>query len=300
LNHAELHEIFSPHPCEVARRLAAAGLPVFPCDMDKRPLVRWSLNSSADANVIASYWRRFPGSLPAINTGQAGLVILDGDRHGGPDGVTALHALLSSCENIAPKVRTPRDGLHVYFRNHCGLGNRTGSLPAGVDVRGRGGYVIAPGAMLPDGNLYKPLGLPDLVEAFERGSIPLLPVRIIELIKARPDDGEPQPAPITTPLADDRRGRRYAEVALQRCVQELIETACGARNTKLNNVAFHMGRLVASQWITYSKVENALLEAMSGNNYIKEHGRKAARDTIRSGLNSGLRKGPIILRERAS
>jgi hypothetical protein len=48
-------------------------------------------------------------------------------------------------------VGTPSSGLHFYFRTTTPYGNSSGSLPDGIDVRGKGGYVIGPGATLPDG-----------------------------------------------------------------------------------------------------------------------------------------------------
>ena len=50
-------------------------------------------------------------------------------------------------------MKTPNGGLHVYFRQPNGeaLGNGRGSLPPGIDVRGAGGFVVGPGARLPDG-----------------------------------------------------------------------------------------------------------------------------------------------------
>jgi hypothetical protein len=41
-------------------------------------------------------------------------------------------------------VRTPSGGLHFYFTAVEGITNSPGNLPAGIDVRGLGGYVIAP------------------------------------------------------------------------------------------------------------------------------------------------------------
>src|SRR3954469_1725602 len=142
----------------LALRLAEAGLPVFPCGPDKRPLVPWRDQSTADAQRVADLWVRHPGALPAIDLAKAGLVVLDGDRHGGRDGVAALRELLQHNgfdHRQHPGVRTPRDGVHVYFRqNGSALTNARGDLPAGVDIRGNGGYVIAPFARLPDGSAY--------------------------------------------------------------------------------------------------------------------------------------------------
>ena len=60
---------------------------------------------------------------------------------------------MAVCRAQVPLVKTPNNGLHVFFKQPNGeaLGNGRGSPPRPVcDVRGQGGFVIAPGARLPD------------------------------------------------------------------------------------------------------------------------------------------------------
>jgi hypothetical protein len=182
------------HNRAFALRHAEAGLPVFPCGPDKRPLVAWRDESTADPARVAELWAKFPGALPAIDLAKAGLVVLDGDRHGGADGVTALRELLQQHgfdHRQHPGVRTPNDGVHVYFRqNGSALTNARGDLPEGIDIRGSGGYVIAPFARLPDGSSYEPVqGTPSLLTAAE--SIPCAPQWLAEIVK-RPVRGGSQ------------------------------------------------------------------------------------------------------------
>ncbi len=67
--------------------------------------------------------------------------------------------------DAAPLAATPNEGNHHFFRQRPGekLGNGRGALPAGIDVRGHGGYVIAPGAVMADGRTYELFG--NLVDA---------------------------------------------------------------------------------------------------------------------------------------
>jgi hypothetical protein len=122
------------------------------------------------------------------------LFVLDGDRHGGPDGRAALRKLLKDQGfdyRIAPSVLTPNDGVHVYLgQNGHELGNARGKLPAGIDARGCGGYVICPYATLSDSRQYKAVpGTPDLISAYKAGTIPHVPQGIVDLIQA--DDQKP-------------------------------------------------------------------------------------------------------------
>ena len=133
--------------------LAAAGISVFPAGSDKRPLlVGWQEKASTEEEQIRQWWDSYPAALPAIVVGLAGLVVIDCDRHpGGSDGIKAFNRLLSANGgNLAdvPMTKTARGGAHLFFRQPPGepLGNGRGELPDGIDVRGVGGFVIAPGA----------------------------------------------------------------------------------------------------------------------------------------------------------
>src|SRR5262245_10303497 len=75
---------------DLALLLAGADIEVFPCGADKKPKVEWRNFSSCDIETIEHWWRRFPNALPGIDLAKAGLIVLDGDRHGGPDGRVAL------------------------------------------------------------------------------------------------------------------------------------------------------------------------------------------------------------------
>lgn len=276
---------------ECAARLAAAGLAVFPLRAHGRhPLVAWGSASSADAATVAQWWQQFPNAVPALDLAKCGLVVLDGDRHNPKvDGVAALRRLLKQQTALPlsalPMVRTPRDGIHTYFRQGAtALTNRRGSLPAGIDVRGAGGFVVAPGAVLPDGKGYMPIkGQPDLALAAK--TIPVVPAAIVALIdpprrraKAQGQHGGPVRF----------RERAYAKAALRRLANELAATAAGSRNEALNRAAFALGTMVARDWVARDEVENALMAAMVANGYEADKGRKAVEATLASGLKAGM------------
>jgi hypothetical protein len=80
-----------------ALRLAGAGLAIFPCGNDKRPLggIRWRDESSNDSAKVAARWQRWPDALVGLDCGKSGLVVVDADRHpGAPDGVSALQKVI--------------------------------------------------------------------------------------------------------------------------------------------------------------------------------------------------------------
>lgn len=278
----------------VALRLAGRGLHVFPTRPNKSPRVLWSKQSTIDLDQIRRWWATWRDSIVGLDLAKAGLVVIDADRHGGPDGVAAFEALAAThgLPDGAPVTETPSGGQHWFFRQPEGapLGNRTGGLPPGIDVRGSGGLVIAPGSALADGRAWEgEPATPDLAEAFVAGAIPQLPAWLAEMIRA-PKDREPQAE--EQPLAASHapagaRERAWVEATLAGVAADLAATGEGGRNNELNSAAYRLGRIVARGWLSDGEVRAALEEACRTNGLWTE-GPREVRATIASGLRSGL------------
>ena len=289
-----------------ALSLAAAGLPVFPAGPDKRPLlVGWREKASSKEDQVRKWWDSYPAALPAIVVGRAGLLVIDCDRHpGGKDGIKAFNQLVTAnsakLANV-PMTKTARGGAHLFFKqpqNDEPLGNGRGELPDGIDVRGVGGFVIAAGAVLPDGKQWQFVnGRPSLVDAFKAGTIPELPQWLADTIRPNQQpngngsDGYARSF-ATVPQADGSwRGEAYAAAALQGAAAEVGAAPNGKRNETLNAVAFRLGRMIGRGWIDEKTVADALLGACDANKYLREHGHRATMKTIESGIEAG-RKEP--------
>lgn len=276
-----------------ALRLAEAGIAVFPCGPDKKPLIKWREFSSSDPEAVAMWWSQHRNALPGIDLEKSDLVVLDGDRHGGPDGRTALRELLKAQPDYnaatTPRALTPGDGAHVYFtQNGHELTNARGNLPEGIDVRGAGGYVVCPYAALPDGRRYRALPhAPDLIGSYRAGSIPPIPEGIVALLEARKRADSPQSEADSS--KPGIREKSYALAALDGCTQELAAAAAGKRNELLNALAFRLGRMLARGWLHREHVEANLLGAMHINGYAAEEGLRAVEATLRSGLDAGMK-----------
>jgi hypothetical protein len=136
---------------------ALAGCKVFPCIPNgKLPATKngWK-DASVDAAQIAAWGAANPGCNWAVASGLSGLFVIDVDPNGMEWWLRQLNsneALRAACAETL-QVRTPRGGLHVYFR---GEGPSTASrIAPGIDTRGglmrdgqmvSGGYVILPGS----------------------------------------------------------------------------------------------------------------------------------------------------------
>ena len=270
-----------------ASKLLAAGLPIFPCDELKWPkTAHWRQDSTSDRDAAREMWHTAEGGIAAIDLGKAGLIVIDCDRHGGPDGVTAFHELVERNGGLpegVPMVETANGGLHLFFAQPANgepLGNARGALPAGIDVRGAGGYVIAPGARLADGRCWRGKdGAPDLSAAFANRAIPSLPAWLAKIIKPpREEAHEP-------PRRERAAGNRspYALAALEGECDAIARAVPGSRNETLNRAAFFLGQLVGVGELDEAEVSDRLHAAARACGLPASE----ARATIRSGLGEG-------------
>lgn len=127
------------------------GLPVFPClPGGKRPLTAHGYkDATTDLDRIRAWWKASPEANIGIPTGGR-FEVFDVD---GPEGLIALGDYMDQGAFPIPLgiVLTPR-GRHIYVPP-TGAGNTTGLLPK-VDVRGVGGYVVAPPSRTPEGTYF--------------------------------------------------------------------------------------------------------------------------------------------------
>jgi hypothetical protein len=271
---------------DVALALAARGFHIFPCNADKTPKVKaWEQNAVASAFKIEAMWRNWPDALPAIPVGAHGLVVFDCDRRQDQvDGVQAFIDLCAANSIDTSKffvVETPSTGLHFYFRTDVPYSNSRGLLPDGIDVRGVGGYVIAPGATLPDGRSYSHV-------AGSWDAIPPLPVTLASTLKGK--SRAAICAPAVSPVATGREWE-YAQAALADEIVKIEAMREGSgRNAALNQAAHSIGTIVGAGWIDRETVERSLWEASERNGYRAKDGDSAAWATLQSGLNDGIAK----------
>lgn len=100
-------------------------------------------DASTDTSVIYAWFRRWPDSNLGIATGsRSGVWVLDIDpRNGGNislDDLIAKHGALPETTVVS----TGSGGFHYWFRAATTV--RNGSIAPGIDVKGDGGYVVAP------------------------------------------------------------------------------------------------------------------------------------------------------------
>jgi len=275
-----------------ALALAGCGLHIFPCNPDKTPrLAAWEQNATNNSLKIEATWQSAPQLLPGLPVGAHGLVVIDCDKKPNvPDGVAAFQAICAEHSidlSNAFVVETPSTGLHFYFRTETKYSNSHGLLPAGIDVRGIGGYVIAPGATLPDGRSYR-------IIAGTWEAIPILPESLAVFLREKRPTATSAPDGETVSLSVTDRERAFARAALEAEVAKLTAMREGSgRNRALNEAAHSLGTM--NGWIDLNGVANALWEASIANGYIAKDGEAQTRGTIESGINAGRSKPRSLL-----
>jgi hypothetical protein len=116
------------------------------------------LDATTDEATVRAWWERWPDANVAILTGAANdLWVLDADGAGGLEALAALERQHGQLPLLTPRVRTGGGGLHYYFKwptDGTVIRNRTRLHGLPIDVRGEGGYAVAPPSRHRSGSVY--------------------------------------------------------------------------------------------------------------------------------------------------
>ena len=258
---------------QAAASYASRGFRVFRCrPRGKKPHVMcksWTEEATSDIDKVTAWWAETPNANIGLVTGGALGLVIDIDA---PDAEELLPVALES----ERWTRTGRPGgRHLFFALPPGVdhGNGTGDLPPGLDVRGAGGYVVAPPSIHPKtGARYEWGG---------EGDPSPIPPQILALLKPRARRLIPQSVP-PRPLCGDG----YGMAALEQECAKVASAVEGRRNSTLNTAAFKVGQLVAGENLSRADAEGRLLLAAASAGL----GNSEAVRTIRSGLDAGTRE----------
>lgn len=315
---------YVPHPAQECGCLARGGL------------CHGFYAATLDLDLIERWWTVRDRGV-AVATGAAGLVIVDVDRHSSTppqqadqllpgvdltptpvsavkDGVDVLRLLAQrrgqadpSTGELTMTVRTPSGGLHLWFRapaRTAWRGSASGDhhgpvLGWQLDVRARGGYIVAPGTRTAAG-AYRVVGEhrePVLLPSWLAGEL----TRTGHLLPGTADERVEPAVPNRARAAAlaARRGSGGGSSAPGRWAERTAATVldavadCGrvpegaGWSGVLNRAAFTLGGLVAGGHITEEAAHTALLDAALRARPAKQ---AAALGIIRSGLAAGTRQ----------
>lgn len=136
----------------LAIELAEGGVAVFPCvPSGKQPRTPHGYrDATTETEQVARWWRRWPTANIGLPTGHE-FDVLDVDVKNDAPGRESMMRLKRAgfLDGYSQIVATPSGGFHFYFAA-SGEGNHS-LQAAGIDYRGMGGYVLAPGSRLEAG-----------------------------------------------------------------------------------------------------------------------------------------------------
>lgn len=199
------------------------------CDSPgKHPLTAHGLlDASKDATQIPVWSQMYPGCNWGVRTGvESAIFVVDADGTIGKQTLATWEKEYGSDFLKTLRAKTPHDGEHVLFQYPADLEirgleivNSTKKIAVGIDIRGKGGYVLVAPSRLRDGN-YEWLG--------EGPSTPILPAPdwLLQLVTR-----VSKPVEIAQPQATDGNGAAIPE---------------GQRNALLASLAGAMRRRGAS------------------------------------------------------
>lgn len=125
---------------------AAKNVSVIPVGRDKKPLINWKefQTRRATPEEIEAWWTKYPEANVGIVTGKiSNLAVVDVEKGG----------------DISPfpetdTVATGGGGWHLYYHYEEGVDNKARIFPL-TDIRGEGGYIVAPPSIHASGTPYK-------------------------------------------------------------------------------------------------------------------------------------------------
>lgn len=289
---------------ELALSYAGRGLPIFPCrsretpDPDtgeiygaKTPLTPNGLKGATTTErIIRVWWERNPDAMIGLPTGsKAGFFVLDldvkpgvGDGHEWLDDMESEHGPLPH----TARVRTMGGGTHIFFKHVNGVRNR-GGLGVCVDVRGDGGYIVAPGSVAADGRMYEWMNDTSLDHVADA------PRWLLDLLlpPARPERTYTYEY---QPFANEP----YANAAFEAECRNLATTGVGGRGYQVNASAYSIGQLVGAGVIDRSQAEDGLWHAAVACGIVAKDGEREIKAKIKRGLDAGQQQ-PRAIPERA-
>lgn len=238
-----------------------------------------------DADAVRDLFAQQPSATGiGVDCGRSGLLVVDLDGPQAEEAWKDRQLQHGEVETLAVATGRPDGGRHLWFSTRDARArNSTKKIGAGIDTRGRGGYVIAPPSAHPSGTRYQ--WLPGL-STFAPAPIVAAPEWILEMIA-------PPPVP---PAVGERRSLRpgesltaYGRAALDGLEDKMLSAVEGTRNETLLECSRRAGRLEAAGEIEAALAENVIIQAALTAGLSQDEIEK----TFRSGFEFG-RQYPAI------
>lgn len=265
----------------IALRYASLGRAVFPLAPNtKIPLIPKTQgghgcnDATLDIAVIEAWWRGCPKANVGIATGPiSGFWVLDVDPFTSPRATEWLAAMVDRYGPlpVTPEARTLKGGRHICFLwddeypvgNRCEPRDDSGEKILGLDVRGDGGYIVAPPSYVIDekwGKTWK--GKYEWLPDRKLSEVPLAkaPQWLVDVVMKKASKHGPQPAFVPRERREGD-GFRYGHKALDDECEKVRTAPPGTQDNQIRDSCFKIGMLVAGGEIPREEAESALINA---------------------------------------
>ncbi len=208
-------------------------------------------DASNDPAVIQEWVRKYPHSNIGIATEASNLIVVDCDSSKGetppapwnqPGIKEGVDVFLTAVEESGNQfdfntftVATPNNGLHYYFQDQGSpVPSRTNVNGLWrVDIRSKGGYIVAPGSHLATGSY----------EVDAVGGLSPMPLWMRALVSPKKSTTFTS---VRTSSTTFSKSSGYYEAGVRREIQTLSMASIGTRNESLNRASFSCGKLVGA------------------------------------------------------
>lgn len=199
----------------------------------KHPRTRSGLkDASVDPAQVAAWWRTWPTANVGLVTGaDSGLVVVDVDpRHGGDESLAALIAEEGELP-VTIEAGTGGGGRHLVFAHPSETIRNKANMRPGLDVRGDGGYIVAPPSNHASGRQYT------WADGRGPGEVALadLPTWLLAMLREPARETSTTP-PATRPVPSNGQHDRLLQRATA-YVSKASAVAEGGRNAAAFNLA---------------------------------------------------------------
>jgi hypothetical protein len=279
---------------EAALDYARQGRAVFPLiAYRKEPATRRGFHdATTNPATIRRWWTARADYNIGIRTGAAsGIWIFDIDIDDDKDGEASLRDLEVEHGKLPATMQSiTAHGRHAWFAYTCPIPSTCSRIGPGLDVRGDGGYIVAPPSIHPSGRPYA-------WSTDSAAAAATAPAWLIRLAQQRPEakpygfrgpnHNQFKTKPYDSNRPNPARPGAYGRVALEREIAALAATAPGSRNHTLNRAAFSLFQLVAGGELDQRDVIAGLCRAAEVNGLARDDGWHTIWATIRSGACAG-------------
>jgi putative DNA primase/helicase len=211
-------------------------------------------NRMPTQSELDQWVQRDPSNVVLVTGKVSNLFVVDLDSE------EALQEFVNRFGSIDQTARVKTsNGYHLYYLNpDFEVRNRVGLLP-NIDIRGEGGYVLAPPSIHPDGSQYH-----WVLTIQDAGGLKQAPMELLDLLRNKPalETESDEEFEERTTLSDEVK-QFDAQKLIEKLIARLSKSVEGKRNKTLFAVSCELRRMATKHRLDIGAIESLLTETAS-------------------------------------